>query len=118
MSRVTRGTRRTRRRKKILSQAKGYWGAKSKLHKAAKQQVMRSLQFAYRDRRRKKRDFRRLWVTRIAAAARQNDISYSRLIHGLRQAGLQLNRKMLAEIAVRDAEGFARLVEKARSALA
>ncbi len=116
--RVTRGTRRTRRRKKILSQAKGYWGTKSKLHRAAKEQVMRSLRFAYRDRRQRKRDFRGLWVVRIAAAARQNDISYSQFMHGLRQAGLDLNRKMLADIAARDADGFSKLVATARAALA
>ncbi len=118
MSRVTRGSKRARRRKKILAQAKGYWGTKSKLHRAAKEQVMRSLRFAYRDRRRRKRDFRRLWVTRIGAAARQNGISYSSLMHGLRVAGLDLNRKMLADIAARDEAGFAKLVETARSATA
>jgi large subunit ribosomal protein L20 len=97
--------------------AKGYWGTKSKLHRAAKEQVMRSLAFAYRDRRQKKRDFRGLWITRISAAARQNDISYSKLIYGLKKAGLDLNRKMLADIAARDAEGFKQLADKAREAI-
>ncbi len=115
--RVRRGSNRVRRRKKILALAKGYWGTKSKLHRAAKEQVNRSLAFAYRDRRQKKRVFRRLWVTRISAAARQNDLSYSQLMHGLRLAGVQLNRKMLSEIAARDAEGFARLADVARQAV-
>lgn len=97
--------------------AKGYWGTKSKLHRAAKEQVMRSLAFAYRDRRQKKRDFRGLWITRISAAARQNDISYSKLIYGLKKAGLDLNRKMLADIAARDAEGFKQLADTAREAI-
>jgi large subunit ribosomal protein L20 len=97
--------------------AKGYWGTKGKLHRAAKEQVMRSLAFAYRDRRQKKRDFRALWITRISAAARQNDLSYSKLMYGLKKAGLELNRKMLAEIAARDAEGFKKLAETARQAM-
>ena len=118
MSRVTRGTTRVRRRKKILRSAKGYWGTKSKLHRSAKEQVLRSLAFSYRDRRQKKRVFRRLWVTRIGAAARQNGLSYSQFIHGLRVAGLDLNRKMLADIAVRDSEAFKKLAETARQAVA
>jgi large subunit ribosomal protein L20 len=117
MSRVKRGNRRLKRRKKILSQAKGYWGTKSKLHRAAKEQVMRSLAYAYRDRRQKKRDFRRLWIIRINAAARQCDLSYSQLMHGLRTAGVELNRKALADIAFRDPRGFERLAETARKAL-
>ncbi len=117
MSRVTRGSKRARRRKKILGMAKGYWGTKSKLHRAAKEQVMRSLAFAYRDRRQRKRDFRGLWIIRISAAARQHGLSYSKLMHGLNKAGLQLNRKMLAEIAVQDAQGFQRLAETARQAI-
>ncbi|MFQ5740191.1 MAG: 50S ribosomal protein L20 [Acidobacteriota bacterium] len=116
MPRVTRGTNRIRRRKKILRLARGYRGAKSKLHRAAKEQVMRSLAFAYRHRRQKKRNFRSLWIVRISAAARQNGLSYSQLIDGLKKAGLDLNRKMLAEIAVRDSQGFSRLAEKARQA--
>jgi large subunit ribosomal protein L20 len=117
MSRVTRGTTRIKRRKRILRSAKGYWGTKSKLHRAAKEQVLRSLAFAYRDRRRRKREFRRLWVVRISAAARQNGLSYSQLIHGLKVAGLDLNRKMLADIAVRDDKGFKKLAETARQAI-
>ena len=117
MSRVTRGTTRIKRRKRILRSAKGYWGTKSKLHRAAKEQVLRSLAFSYRDRRRRKRVFRRLWITRISAAARQNGLSYSQLIHGLKVAGLDLNRKMLADIAVRDDEGFKRLAQTARQAI-
>ena len=117
MPRVTRGTTRVKRRKKILRSAKGYWGTKSKLHRAAKEQVLRSLAFSYRDRRTKKRVFRRLWVTRIGAAARQNGLSYSQFIHGLKVAGLDLNRKMLADIAVRDDAGFKQLAETARQAI-
>ena len=98
MSRVTRGPNRVRRRKRILKAAKGYWGTKSKLHRSAKEQVLRSLAFAYRDRRCKKRVFRRLWITRIGAAARQNGLSYSQFIHGLKVAGLDLNRKILADM--------------------
>ncbi len=117
MPRVTRGPSRVRRRKKILRSAKGYWGTKSKLHRAAKEQVLRSLAFSYRDRRQKKRAFRRLWVTRISAAARQNDLSYSQFIYGLKVAGLDLNRKMLAEIAALDHQGFKRLADTARQAI-
>ena len=118
MPRVTRGTTRVKRRKRILKAAKGYWGTKSKLHRAAKEQVLRSLAFSYRDRRRKKRVFRRLWVTRIGAAARQNGLSYNKFIHGLKVAGLDLNRKILADIAVRDDAGFKKLAETARQAIA
>jgi large subunit ribosomal protein L20 len=118
MSRVRRGNKRLLRRKKILRQAKGYWGTKSKLHKAAKQQVLKSLSYAYRDRRQKKRQFRRLWIIRIAAAARQNGFSYSRLIHGLNKAGVSLNRKVLADIAVRDPKAFADIVRTAQEAVA
>ena len=118
MSRVRRGNKRLLRRKKILGQAKGYWGTKSKLHKAAKQQVMKSLAYAYRDRRQKKRQFRRLWIIRIAAAARQHGFSYSRLIHGLNKAGMSLNRKELADLAVRDQKAFADIVRTAQEAVA
>ena len=118
MSRVRRGNRRLQRRKKILRQAKGYWGTKSKLHKAAKQQVIKSLSYAYRDRRQKKRQFRRLWIIRIAAAARQHGFSYSRLIHGLNKAGVSLNRKVLADLAVRDPKAFADIVRTAQEAVA
>ena len=118
MSRVRRGNKRLLRRKKILRQAKGYWGTKSKLHKAAKQQVLKSLAYAYRDRRQKKRQFRRLWIIRIAAAARQHGCSYSRLIHGLNKAGLSLNRKVLADLAVRDQKAFEQIVRTAQEAVA
>ena len=118
MSRVRRGNKRLLRRKKILRQAKGYWGTKSKLHKAAKQQVLKSLAYAYRDRRQKKRQFRRLWIIRIAAAARQHGCSYSRLIHGLNKAGISLNRKVLADLAVRDPKAFADIVRTAQEAVA
>ena len=118
MSRVRRGNKRLLRRKKILKQAKGYWGTKSKLHKAAKQQVLKSLTYAYRDRRQKKRQFRRLWIIRIAAAARQHGCSYSRLIHGLNKAGLSLNRKVLADLAVRDQKAFEEIVRTAQEAVA
>jgi large subunit ribosomal protein L20 len=117
MSRVKRGSKRLKRRKKILKQAKGYWGAKSKLHRAAKEQVMRSLAFAYRDRRRKKRDFRRLWIIRINAAAGQCGLSYSKFMGGLRNAGVELNRKALADIAVRDPEAFVKLADTAKQSL-
>ena len=118
MSRVRRGNKRLLRRKKILRQAKGYWGTKSKLHKAAKQQILKSLAYAYRDRRQKKRQFRRLWIIRIAAAARQHGCSYSRLIHGLNKAGLSLNRKVLADLAVRDQKAFEEIVRTAQEAVA
>ena len=118
MSRVRRGNKRLLRRKKILRQAKGYWGTKSKLHKAAKQQVLKSLAYAYRDRRQKKRQFRRLWIIRIAAAARQHGCSYSRLIHGLNKAGVSLNRKVLADMAVRDQKAFEEIVRTAQEAVA
>ncbi|MXX74720.1 MAG: 50S ribosomal protein L20 [Holophagales bacterium] len=117
MARVKRGSRRARRRKKILKQAKGYYGVKSKGHRIAKQAVDRSLAFSYRDRRQRKRQFRSLWIVRINAAARLNGLSYSRLMSGLRLAGIELNRKMLADLAVRDAEGFAAIATAARGAL-
>lgn len=117
MARVKRGSRRARRRKKILKQAKGYYGVKSKGHRIAKQAVDRSLAYSYRDRRQRKRQFRSLWIVRINAAARLNGLSYSRLMSGLRLAGIELNRKMLADLAVRDAEGFAAIAMAARGAL-
>ena len=117
MARVTRGYKKTQRRKKILKLAKGYYGTKSRAYRIAKQAVDRSQAFAYRDRRRKKRDFRRLWIVRINAAARLNGISYNRLINGLDKAGCELNRKMLADIAVRDPEGFAAVAGMAKQAL-
>ncbi|MDD2553970.1 MAG: 50S ribosomal protein L20 [Desulfotomaculaceae bacterium] len=105
------------RHKKILKLAKGYRGSKSKLYRVANQQVMKSLVYAYRDRRVKKRDFRKLWITRINAAARMNGISYSRLMNGLRLAGVDINRKMLADMAVNDFQAFGRLVDVAKAKL-
>ena len=118
MPRVKRGSKRRERRKKILRLAKGYFLNKGKLHRAAKEAVDRAGNFSYVGRRRKKRDFRRLWIIRINAAARQNDISYSQLISGLRLAGVDLDRKSLADIAVKDPKGFTALVESARTARA
>ncbi|MGP4075745.1 50S ribosomal protein L20 [Halobacillus sp. K22] len=117
MPRVKGGTVTRQRRNRVLKLAKGYYGSKHALFKQAKQQVMKSGQYAYRDRRQKKRDFRRLWIARINAAARTNDISYSRLMHGLKLAGVEVNRKMLADLAVSDEQGFANLAEQAKSAL-
>jgi len=117
MSRVTRGSRRAQRRKKILKQAKGYYGTKSRAHRVAKLAVDRSLKFAYRDRRQRKRNFRALWIVRINAASRLNGLSYNRLIEGLKKAGSEINRKMLADLAVRDPKAFAVLVEVAKGAL-
>ena len=118
MPRVKRGTKRHQKRLKILDRAKGYRLTKSKLYRSAKESVERGLKFAYRDRRNRKRDFRSLWIIRIGAAARQHDLSYNRLIHGLKLAGVELDRKILADIAVKDAAGFARIVEHAKQALA
>ncbi|WP_164668413.1 50S ribosomal protein L20 [Virgibacillus doumboii] len=117
MPRVKGGTVTRRRRKRVLKLAKGYYGSKRTLFKTAKQQVMKSGQYAYRDRRQKKRDFRKLWITRINAAARMNDISYSKLMHGLKVAGIEVNRKMLSDLAINDEQGFAQLAEKAKAAL-
>lgn len=117
MSRVKRGTKTRRRHKRILKQAKGYFGRKSKLFRVANQQVMKSGQYAYRDRRAKKRDFRKLWISRINAAARQNEISYSRLMHGLKLAEVGLDRKVLADLAVNDKVAFAKICERAKNAL-
>lgn len=117
MPRVKGGTVTRARRKKTIKLAKGYFGAKSTLYKVAKQQVMKSGQYAFRDRRQRKRDFRKLWITRINAAARQHDMSYSRLMNGLKQAGIDVNRKMLSEIAILDEKAFAELVNQAKAAL-
>ena len=106
-----------KRRNKILKAAKGYWGAKSKHFKMAKQAVMKSGKYAYIGRKQKKRDFRSLWITRISAQAKVNGINYSQFMHGLKKSGIDLNRKMLAELAVSDKEAFAELAEKAKSAL-
>ncbi|WP_313891613.1 50S ribosomal protein L20 [Psychrobacillus sp.] len=107
-----------RRRKKVLKLAKGYYGSKHTLYKVANQQVMKSFMYAYRDRRNKKRDFRRLWITRINAAARMNGLSYSRLMHGLKLAEIEVNRKMLADLAVTDAQAFTQLADAAKKAIA
>ncbi|TBL69306.1 50S ribosomal protein L20 [Paenibacillus thalictri] len=114
MARVKGGTIRAARRKKILKLAKGYFGSKHRLFKTAKEQVMKSLLYAYRDRRQVKRDFRKLWIVRINAAARQNGLSYSKLMHGLKLAGIDVNRKILADLAVNDAKGFADLATAAK----
>jgi large subunit ribosomal protein L20 len=118
MARVKRGSRRAQRRKKILKSAKGFYGAKSKNHRVAKEAVERALLFAYAGRRQKKRNFRALWIVRINAAARLNGLSYNRLIDGLNKAGSGLNRKVLAEMAVRDPQAFAEVAEVAKQALA
>ena len=117
MPRVKGGTVTRKRRKKVLKLAKGYFGSKHTLYKVANQQVMKSLQYAFRDRRQKKRDFRKLWITRINAAARINGLSYSRLMHGLKLAGIEVNRKMLADLAVTDAAAFAQLANTAKTQL-
>ena len=118
MPRVKGGTVTRHRRNRVLKLAKGYYGAKSKLFKTAKQAVMKSYMYAYRDRRQKKRDFRKLWIARINAAARLNGLSYSKLMHGLKLAGIEMNRKMLADLAVNDAAAFTVLADKAKEALA
>ena len=115
--RVKRGTKRAKRRKKILKQAKGFYGGKSRNFRIAKEAVQRSLLFAYRDRRTRKRDFRRLWIVRINAGARLNGLSYNRFMHGLQKAGCEINRKMLADLAARDPEGFAELAKIAHAAI-
>ena len=118
MPRATNAVARKRRKKKVLDRAKGYFGRKHSSYRFANEQVMRSDAYAYRDRRTRKRDFRRLWITRINAAARQEGMSYSELIHGLQKAEIDVNRKMLADIAVNDPDGFRRFVELAREAAA
>jgi large subunit ribosomal protein L20 len=115
MPRVKGGPTTRRRHKKVLKLTKGQKGTKSKLFRRAHEAMMKSLWYAYRDRRQRRRDLRRLWITRINAAARQNGMSYSRFIHALKQANIELDRKSLADIAVRDAESFAKLVELAKS---
>ena len=117
MTRVKRSIRTKARHKKILKQAKGYFGHKSKLFKVANQQVMKSLSYAYRDRRNKKREFRKLWITRINAAARLNGLSYSRFMNGLKLAGVEVNRKVLADLAVREPGAFGELVAQAKAQL-
>ena len=117
MARV-KGAMMTRKRNKILKMAKGYWGAKSKHFKMANQAVMKSGVYAYAGRKRKKRDFRRLWITRINAACKLNGMNYSTFMNGLKKAGIEMNRKMLAELAVNDKAAFAQLTETAKKALA
>lgn len=117
MARIKGAMMTRKRRKKIIKLAKGYWGTKKNHYKMANQQVMKSGNYAYVGRKLKKRDFRKLWITRISAACKQNDINYSRFMNGLKRAGIDLNRKMLSEIAIADKEGFSALVAKAKAAL-
>lgn len=117
MARVKSGTTTHRRHKQTLKMARGYFGSKHRLFRTAKQQVMKSLAYAYRDRRVRKRNFRKLWIQRINAAARMNGLTYSRLMHGLKLAGVEVNRKMLADLAVYDGKAFAELVTAARTKL-
>ena len=114
MARVKNGAVTKARHKKVLKQAKGYFGSKHRLYKSAKEQLMHSGQYAFRDRKQKKREFRKLWITRINAACRENGISYSRFIEGLNKAGVEVNRKMLSEIAINDPKAFTELVEVAK----
>jgi large subunit ribosomal protein L20 len=118
MARVKRSVAARKKRRKVLSQASGYWGTKNSSYKRAKEQVQRSLRYAYRDRRVRKRDFRRLWITRINAAARDNGMTYGDFIHGLKLSGNDLDRKILAELATHEPAAFAGLVDQAREALA
>lgn len=118
MSRVKRGVTAKARHNKVLSKAKGYYGARSKIYRVAKQAVTKAGQYAYRDRRQRKRQFRALWIARINAAARMNGLSYSRLINGLNRAEIEIDRKVLADIAVHDPEGFAAIAEQAKAGLA
>jgi large subunit ribosomal protein L20 len=118
MPRVKGGTVSRKRRNRVLKLAKGYYGSKHRLYKVANQQVMKSLNYAYRDRRQKKREFRKLWITRINAAARTNGLSYSTLMHGLKVAGIDVNRKMLADLAVTDAQAFTQLADAAKKSIA
>jgi len=117
MPRAVDGTRRSRRRKKILKAAKGFWGRRSTNLRNAKDAVTKAGQYAYRDRRAKKRDFRRLWIARISAECRNNDITYSRFIEGLSKSGVAINRKALSNLAIEDAAAFSQVVETAKSAL-
>ncbi len=118
MPRIKRGVNAVKKRRKIMKLSKGYFGSKSKLYRIARQAVMKSLNYAYVGRKLRKRDFRQLWIARINAAARMNGLSYSRLMHGLKLANLDLNRKVLADIAVSDAEAFKSLCETAKAKLA
>lgn len=118
MARVKRGVQANRRHKKVLARAKGYYGARSRVFRVAVQAVTKAGQYAYRDRRNKKRSFRRLWIARINAGARQNGLSYSRMINGLKKANIDIDRRVLADIAMHDAVAFTALTEKAKQALA
>lgn len=118
MARIKRAVNAVKKRRKVLHLAKGYFGAKSKQYRAASQQVMKSMAYAYVGRKRKKRDFRRLWIARINAAARMNGTTYSRMINGLKLAGVEVNRKVLAELAVSDMPAFKQLVDVANKAIA
>lgn len=115
MPRAVDGTRRKDRRKKVLKQAKGYWGRRSKLYRTSKDAVAKALSYAYRDRKRKKRDFRRLWITRISAACRNEGTSYSQFMNNLKKSGIELNRKALSNLAIEDKQAFKALVEKVSS---
>src|SRR5436189_1783552 len=117
MARATNAVARKRRKKKVLKEARGYFGRKHSSYRLANEQVMRSGRYAYRDRKNKKRDFRRLWIVRINAAARQHDMSYNVFINGLGKAGIEIDRKILADIAVRDPQAFGALADKVRAAL-
>jgi len=118
MARVKRGVTARARHKKVLNKAKGYYGARSRVFRVAKQAVIKAGQYAYRDRRVKKREFRSLWIVRIGAASVENGLSYSRFIHGLSKANIELGRKVLADLAVHDKPAFAKLVEQAKAAIA
>lgn len=118
MARVKRGVTAKARHKKILKQAKGYYGARSRVYRVAKQAVIKAAQYAFRDRRQRKRQFRQLWIVRINAAAREFGLSYSRLMNGLKKAGIEIDRKVLADIAVKDKQAFSQLAESAKEALA
>ena len=117
MPRAVDGTRRKNRRKKVLKEAKGYWGRRSKLHRTAKDAVKKAGQYAYRDRKVKKREFRQLWIARISAAVREQDMNYSQFINGLNKAGIELNRKALASMALEDPKAFKAVVEQSKAAL-
>jgi len=118
MPRVKRGVTAKARHKKVLKQARGYYGARSRVYRVAKQAVIKAGQYAYRDRRQRKRQFRRLWIVRINAEARNNGLSYSRMMHGLSQAGVEIDRKVLAELAISDKTAFAKLADTAKNAIA
>jgi large subunit ribosomal protein L20 len=115
MPRAVDGTRRSKRRKKILKQAKGYWGRRSKLFRTAKDAIEKGMVYSYRDRKNRKREFRALWITRISAMCRQNDITYSRFMNGIKAAGIEINRKALANMAIENPEAFKALIAEAKS---